>query len=211
MPKHAVLFDLDGTLINTLPDIVGVVNRVRVAFGLKERETPEIAKFIGLGAEHLVQGCFDEVVQDRSTPSILAEFRSVYYREPHHGGHLYPGVMETLQSLRQRNFLMGIATNKPERAARVSLAHYLPNFSFDEIAAPENVTDKKPSERHLLEPLERLGVRPEDALFVGDDRVDLVAATSANVYFLGASWGFGGVKAPIMLGSFKEVLDHASK
>lgn len=208
MQTRAFLFDLDGTLINTLPDIVGVVNRVREELGLKARPTPAISRFIGLGAEHLVSGCFQEVLNEETVESIIALFRKRYFCEPHHGGHLYEGVEATLGELKLRGFLVGIATNKPERAALVTLKYYLPQFAFDIIACPENVTSKKPSAIHLLEPLKTLGVAPKDALFAGDDPVDLTAATEAGVRFFGLSYGFGGVKAPTMLNRFADLLDY---
>lgn len=214
MKRRAILFDLDGTLANTLPDIVGVVNRLRTQFGLPKRPTPQIAIHIGRGAEHLMQACMTEALepqrgglgQAHTVESLISEFRNLYYLEPHHGGHLYPDVFETLQELRKRGLGIGIATNKPERSAKVTLEYYLPGFSFDVIAAPENVTQKKPSPLHLLEPLEKLGINPEDAYFAGDDPVDLQAATGAGVRFFGISFGFGGVVAPVMLSAFSDLL-----
>ncbi|MBI1860957.1 MAG: HAD hydrolase-like protein [Deltaproteobacteria bacterium] len=211
MPARAFLFDLDGTLINTLPDIVGVVNRVREEFGLKARPTPEVAVFIGRGAEHLIAGCFQEVLGTSTVTAVISQFRARYYAEPHHGGHLYEGVEETLRKLKKMGFKVGIATNKPERAAHVTLNHYLPNFVFDIIAAPENVPTKKPSGVHLTTALQALGVRPEDAHFAGDDPVDLAAAAEAGVKFYGISFGFGGVQAPLMLKRFPELLDYLER
>lgn len=206
MKRGAFLFDLDGTLINTLPDIAGVVNRVRADFGLQSWPKERMALHIGKGAEVLVKGCFPGIVLEST--ELIQRFRDRYYQEPHHGGHVYPDVLATLTVLRSRGFLLGIATNKPERAARVTLSHYLPNFAFDVIACPENVSEKKPSPKHLLEPLNKLGISPGLAVFVGDDPVDWVAATRAGVRFLGVAFGFGGVKAPNQIESFGEILDY---
>ena len=208
MKPQAILFDLDGTLINTLPDIVGVVNRVREELGLGVRPQPEIVRYIGKGAEVLVEGCFGEVLKLHSIEALVARFRSRYYLEPHHGGHLYAGVEHTLDTLRRSGLQIGVATNKPERAAQVTLQHYLPDFTFDIVACPENVSGKKPDPAHLTEPLQQLSVSNREAVFVGDDPVDLAAATAAGVRFFGAGFGFGNVKAPQMLQAFTDLLDY---
>lgn len=208
MESLAVLFDLDGTLINTLPDIVGVVNRVREDLELKPYPSGLIAAHIGKGAQALIQGCFADVLDSYGVPVLVERFRSRYYEEPHHGGQVYPGVEATLDRLVREGIQIGIATNKPERAALVTLKHYLPRVRFQVVACPENVSEKKPSPKHLTEPLGLLGVPPGKAVFVGDDPVDLIAAREASVKFLGVSFGFGGVKAPIMLAEFPELLDY---
>jgi phosphoglycolate phosphatase len=201
----AVLFDLDGTLINTLPDITGIVNWVRRDLGLKTRSVEFVCKFVGKGAESLIAGCFSDLEASRKDAVSVEKFRALYCVKPHHGGSVYPGVPSILKELRSSGYALGIASNKPEKNAKVTLEYYLPGFVFDIMAFPENVSAKKPSPLHLTEPLDRLGVEACSAYFVGDDPVDACAAEAAGVSFIGAGYGYGGVSAPVMIRHFNEL------
>lgn len=192
--KRAVVFDLDGTLIHTLPDIVGNLNRLRQHFGFPPMPSVDVQPFIGKGAEYLIRHTFPNATTEVKVSEIIAKYVEYNTQMPHMGGYLYAGVVETLAELRKRGFKLAIATNKPTEAALRTLRAYLPDTEFDWIAGPERVSAKKPNAAHLLEVLAKIDVHPEDAFYVGDDPVDLQTATAANVKFFGAGWGFGGVK-----------------
>ncbi|MBI4405649.1 MAG: HAD-IA family hydrolase [Deltaproteobacteria bacterium] len=189
-----ILFDLDGTLVNTLADIAGVVNLVRQQYGLKRLTTEVVKGYIGHGVDHLIKHSF----QDLSTfdpTSLHKQVMDTYLANPHLGGHVYPGVKEMLAKLRANPHLkLAIATNKPTDAAFKTLAYYLPETLFEVVAGPEKVSEKKPSPIHLLEVIERLNLTPQDAVYVGDDPVDAQCAQAAGVSFYAAGWGYGGVK-----------------
>lgn len=209
MSSINILFDLDGTLVNSLPDIAGVVNWVRSERGFHELSEEDVRVHIGRGVENLVRGTFPEILPSER-PSFVEEFKQVYYETPSMGGALYEGVSESLRKLRDiPGVKLAIVTNKPTIAAERTLAHYLPGFSFDEIAGPEKVSEKKPSPAHLLEVISRLNVPKETCWYIGDDEVDLECAAGARVRFLGACYGFGAVMVPrqIALGSFNEIWD----
>lgn len=209
MSNINILFDLDGTLVNSLPDIAGVVNLVRDMRGYQALSDEEVRVHIGKGVENLVRGTFPEVLPSQR-PLFVEDFKKVYYETPSMGGSLYPGVSETLEKLREiPGIKLAVVTNKPTIAAERTLAHYLPDFTFDEIAGPETVTEKKPSPVHLLEVIGRLNIPKESCWYIGDDEVDLECAAGARVRFLGACYGFGSVMVPrqIALGSFSELWD----
>lgn len=202
----AVLFDLDGTLINSLPDICGILNRVRGEYRLSPLPDETICRWIGRGVDHLIQGSVPEI-SDRQ--AVIDRYRESYLENPFAGGHLYPDVREVLQRLKDNGVRLGIATNKSSLVADRTLAYYLPGFEFEVVAGPERVSAQKPSPLHLLEPLKKMGIPPEQAWFIGDDRVDLESAAAAGVKFLAASYGFGGVKAPVsqQIQRFSELLE----
>lgn len=193
--KIAILFDLDGTLINSLPDICGALNQVRAGYGLRAREGEEIRVWIGKGAGHLIEGGIPEIPAE-VRPEAVKHYKDALLERPSFGGSLYPGVRSVLELFQAAGVRLAVATNKSSKAAEASLAYYLPGFSFDSISGPERVSRQKPSPEHLLEPLKKLGIKPSAAWFVGDDPVDKACAEAAGVRFLAAGYGFGGVKAP---------------
>lgn len=209
MEPSAVIFDLDGTLVNSLSDIVEVVNMTRRFYGLAALPQEQVRRSIGKGVENLIQGCFPEM-QAKNIPAILNTHREFYLKHPHVGGSVYPGVPETLQTLRTHGFRLGIATNKPKPVAVLTLKHYLPQIAFDAVCGPEDVSKKKPAPDHLLETLKRMGIRPENAWYCGDDPVDLACAKAAKVRFLAAGWGFGAVQgdASNHVLEFPKILTH---
>ena len=207
--KTSILFDLDGTLIDSLPDIGGTLNLLRVRHGLPILPISGIRVFIGKGVEFLIEGCFKELGPSAVSP-LVEEYRTLYADNPHMGGALFPGVLETLTKLRRNpNVLLGIVTNKPSYVVGKTLDVYLPGFHFDEIAGPEDVTEKKPSPLHILEVLDRIGGSPENTWYIGDDPVDFECAQAAKVRFLGATYGIGNVEVPeaMRLRCFAELLE----
>lgn len=208
MTASGVLFDLDGTLVYSLPDIVGVVNAVRARAKLPALEMEAVRPHIGRGGTHLLGACLPEL-KDADLDGFVAQFRALYLEKPHWGGHLYPGVLETLKELRSRPSLkLGIVTNKSTPVANRTLEHYLPGLEFDIVAGCDTVSSRKPDPRHLSETLPRLGLSPRSAWFVGDDLVDRQCAEGAGVNFLGACYGFGrvSVEPERRLEEFSEVL-----
>ncbi len=207
----AILFDLDGTLVDSLSDIAGIVNHTRGAHGLSPIPIDTIRGFIGRGLEHLIAGTFPEIEPEKLR-ELGADYHRYYLEHPYSTGALYPGVRETLYVLRQRPGLkLGVVTNKPSLVADKTLAHYLPGLHFDIVAGPERVSHRKPDPRHLLDALVRIETRPADALYLGDDPVDAQCAEAAGVRFLGAGYGFGGVEVgeEQMLRAFPDLLNDA--
>jgi HAD superfamily hydrolase (TIGR01549 family) len=207
--KYAVLFDLDGTLINTLSDITNSVNGVRKLNALEPLDNKYIQDNIGKGAEYLATSCFKELLLTLSVKETLLQFRDFYLNKLTLTGEPYPSVKETLLHLSKLNIRLGICTNKGTVAAEKTLRDYLPEIKFDTIAGPERVSERKPSPKHLLEVLEPWGILPENAYFIGDDEVDIQSAEAAGVPFLAAGYGFGSVKAPsnITLHHLSEILE----
>jgi phosphoglycolate phosphatase len=208
--RWALVFDLDGTLVDSLADICGNVNLVRRAMSLKPLDNEVIAPHIGQGVEFLVAGAFPEVPSARHG-EVVEAFRRQYLATPHCGGTLYPGVAETLAAFRALPTLrLAVATNKYSPVAEQTLADYLPDVRFDAVFGPDRVARKKPSGQHLLQTLEAIAVPPERALYVGDTWVDREAARNAGIRFLAAGYGFGAIERgdDPYLERFVELLEH---
>lgn len=203
-----LLLDLDGTLVNSLGDICGLVNRLREDSGLLPRPDSELIPCIGDGALSLMQRAVPELKEDDHV-RLAQAYRDLYSVRPHWRGEVYPGVSQTLDFLRKREGVkLAVVTNKPTLSAEATLKHYLPHVAFDLVFGPERVRAQKPSPLHILDTLAALGRPAESAWFVGDSPVDQLSAEAAQVRFLAATYGFGGVtgSGPRNLRNFSEIL-----
>ena len=188
--------DLDGTLINTLPDIASAVNDLRVHLGLERLPSEVVLKGIGKGAESLIELCFPHHRGAQNHKLLMENFREILASNPQRGGEPYPGVTSTLQRLADMGITLAVITNKSTSVAQKTILSYFPGIPFAAVVGPESVSARKPSPRHLLEPLAELKMPVREAFFIGDDRVDFECACSAGVSFLWAAYGFGSVQVP---------------
>jgi phosphoglycolate phosphatase len=184
MNRAAVIFDLDGTLIDSAPDIHAAANRVLRAEGLPEQSFAQILGFVGRGVPNLVRQMLnaaghgqDDALLDRVTERFMAGYEAaVGLTLP------YPGVAEALDSLRAAGHPLGICTNKPEAAARSILAHLDLSGPFAVIVGGDSLPVRKPDPAPLHLAVAQLG-RPR-AVFVGDSEVDAETAVAAGLPFL---------------------------
>jgi Predicted phosphatases len=187
-----VIFDLDGTLIDSAEDIALHVGRVYRE--LKGRDVPadEVKKNIGDGARSLLSNFF----QGQELEEALERFLHYYISEPVIHTKPYEGVMETLEGLKERGILLAIATNKPhaitlEVLKRLNMLHY-----FDEVLGADLLPEKKPSPLPLLEIAKRLEVPPELSLMVGDSENDILAGKRAGMLTAYVRWGYKTPQSP---------------
>lgn len=189
-----VLFDLDGTLVDSAPDLADAANRALADAGLPPRPLAEIRRFIGNGAERLLHRCLTGIA-DADADSTLHQLA---YRQfqLHYAACLvartrpYPGVVETLETLRRNGVLLGCVTNKPARfttplLAGLGLADY-----FAVTLAGDSLPVKKPDPAPLLGAAQRCGVDPADTVMVGDSMADLGAARAAGMRIFCVGYGY---------------------
>ena len=179
--KTAILFDLDGTLLDTLGDLHAAVNHTLSVFGYPTRTLEEVRRFVGNGAGRLIALS----VPEKADPApVLAEFQR-YYRD--HCRILtgpYPGIMEALEILK-REYPLAIVSNKPDAAVKTLCADYFPGI----YARGESAEcPRKPAPDMVFAAMAALGV--ETCLYVGDSEVDVVTAKNAGVPCLSVLWGF---------------------
>lgn len=183
---EAVLFDLDGTLIDSGADIAAAANRALAAVGRPALAESVIRGFVGDGVRNLVRRCLggDEEELERT----CEEYERAYAAGALDRTVLYPGVRELLKALGARP--MAVISNKPERFCRQILEALGVAGSFGAIVGGDTFPERKPSEMPLLGALRRIGAAPESALMVGDGPQDLRAAKAARVRSCAALWGF---------------------
>ena len=187
-----VIFDLDGTLIDSAEDIALHVGRVYRELKGKDVSTDEVKKNIGDGARSLLANFF----QGQELEEALERFLHYYISEPVIYTKPYEGVMETLEGLKERRILLAVATNKPhaitlEVLKRLNMLHY-----FDEVLGADLSPEKKPSPLPLLEIAKRLEVPPELGLMVGDSENDILAGKRAGMLTAHARWGYKTPQSP---------------
>jgi len=198
---QTVIFDLDGTLIDSLPDIHATVNRVFADLGLAPFSPAEVAGFVGNGAPVLIARAMAARGQpEAAVPAVLATFLGLYEGAVHLT-RLYPGVEAALQTLAGRGHRLGLCTNKPLAPTRALLAHFGLTGLFGAVLGGDSLPQRKPDPAPLLKTNILLGAGP--MVFVGDSEVDAETATRAGVPFLLYTEGYR--KSP------PEALPHAAR
>lgn len=175
-----ILFDLDGTLLNTLDDLMDAVNHTMEVFGYPRHSREEVRRFVGNGAGRLMQL---SVPQGRDWQEPLAAFQSYYREHCQIKTAPYPGIMEALYALKK--YPMAIVSNKPDAAVKKLCAQYFPGiYAHGEHPG----CPRKPSPDMVRIAMEHIGV--DRCIYVGDSEVDVLTAHNAAVPCLSVLWGF---------------------
>jgi len=211
MTFSAVLFDLDGTLINTLADIGNGVNYILRKYQYPEHGTQVYKQFIGDGVRELIKRALpDGVADDETITRYVAEFESYYDANYDVDTTLYPGVRELLDFLTEKNVQLSVLSNKPYDLTRKCVSGLLGKWSFEEVLGPKEGIPKKPDPYGAKCIVEKLSVAPEQFLYLGDSGVDMKTATSVGMYPVGALWGFRS-KEELLAGGAKKIISHPAE
>ncbi|TLU72566.1 HAD-IA family hydrolase [Lichenicoccus roseus] len=188
-----VVFDLDGTLVDTLDDLTACANRLLGRLGADRRLVAgEVRPMVGDGVPALVRRVLRRAgLAEVDETAAIAGFATDYEQRAAEASRAYPGATETLDALRRDGWRLAVCTNKPEAAARhlltaLGMADYL-----DAIGGGDSFPARKPDPAHLLGTIEQAGGVPARSVMVGDHRNDIEAARGAGVASIFAGWGFG--------------------
>lgn len=188
----AVLFDLDGTLADTAPDLAYALNRQRVARGMPPLPLATIRPYVSQGGRGLVKIAFGSTPDESDFVAIRDEFLTFYAERMCHETTLFPGMAELLDELERRGLLWGVVTNKFERFTLPLLAA----LGLDERAAcivsGDTCSRAKPHPDSLLAACTQIGVAPKNCVYVGDDERDVQAAHAAGMMAIVALYGYLG-------------------
>lgn len=189
--KRAVLFDLDGTLIHSLPDLTAAINQILAAEGREPVTEAELGPMVGDGAHTLVERAF---AARGGLPGpvapLLARFLTYYEAHSTVLTHPFAGVVETLIRLKQRGVLLAVCTNKPSAATVEILRALELEQYFAVVVGGDDTPALKPNPAHIDAVLTRLGVAREDAVMVGDSINDVLAAKGAGLPCIVVSFGY---------------------
>lgn len=181
-PK-AFIFDLDGTLVDALPDIQANANRALKQCGYDFQMTlAETQPHVGGGAQKLASNVLDKPMDDPATMKLYHAFADIYEKHPADFGKPFPGVMDTLNALRERGIPISCVTAKPAKA-RIKVLDAMGLTPYLTLAlSPEDGFAKKPAPDMLVECCRAMGVDPADTVMVGDTRFDVEAGFNANCH-----------------------------
>jgi phosphoglycolate phosphatase len=193
MPFRAIIFDLDGTLLDTLDDIANAANHVLAARGLPTHPNPHYRKFIGEGVVKLMLRALPETHQDEATvQACVGAYVQEYERTWNALTRPYPGVAEMLDALVVRELKLAVLSNKPDHFTQRCVGELLAGWAFGVVLGASDEFPRKPNPASAIETARRLGVPPAECLYVGDSGIDMQTARAAHMCSTGALWGFRG-------------------
>ncbi len=187
--KKAVIFDLDGTLLNTLEDLRTAVNLALCASGYPARTLEETRLAVGNGIRKLIARSVPAGIPPEAEEVVFVRFREEYSLHCSDTTAPYAGVPELLWRLREEGFLLAVVSNKADFAVQKLAEQYFPGC-FDAVLGEIEGLSRKPAPDMVEEVLRRLGTKKEEAVYVGDSEVDVATARNAGLSCISVTWGF---------------------
>lgn len=187
---NTFIFDLDGTLLNTLDDLAASVNYALRTHGMPERTLDEVRSFVGNGVRLLMERAIPEGSANPRFEETFATFRAYYMEHSLDTTRPYDGIPEMIHALKQRGCRLAVVSNKFYAATQELIRHFFPEIT---VAIGEHEAEgirKKPAPDTVFEALRQLGVGKEKAVYVGDSDVDLQTAHNSGLPCISVLWGF---------------------
>jgi len=195
MPYKAVLFDLDGTLLDTIEDIGDAANRILRQKGFPAHNMGTYSRLVGDGALNLIIRALPEDKQiDTIIHQCLDAFLEDYGRNWNVKTRPYDGIPEMLDTLTARRLKMAVLSNKPHEYTKQCMEGFLSDWNFDVVFGQRDGVPRKPDPAGALEIAEQLNISPSDFLYLGDTEIDLKTSIAAGMFPVGVLWGFRSAK-----------------
>lgn len=213
--KKAVIFDLDGTLLNTLDDLADSTNYALSRFGYPTRTIEEVRQFVGNGVAKLIERAIPEGKNNPNFEKCLAIFKENYAQNMYNKTAPYNGIIEMLSNLKSKGIKIAVVSNKFDLAVKELCKKYFEGFI--DFAAGENEAQgirKKPAPDTVISVLNKFNFAPEDAVYVGDSDVDIMTAKNSKMPCISVTWGFRDEKfllengATILINAPSEIYNH---
>lgn len=191
MNKNLIIFDLDGTLLNTLEDLTDSTNFALKHFEYKERTIDEIRQFVGNGVAKLIERAIPDGLNNPNFTECLNIFKQNYAQNMYNKTAPYKGIIKMLGNLKQQGCTIAVVSNKFDIAVKELCNKYFPNLI--DFAAGENEAEgirKKPHPDTVLKVIKTFNANNNESIYVGDSEVDILTAKNANLECISVSWGF---------------------
>jgi len=208
---RAVIFDLDGTLADTIDDIALSINGSLSKRGFPTHDIPTVKLMVGNGFRSLVVAALPREKQDEALIEEIREEATAYYAaHPLDRTLPYPGIMEMLSGLAGLGIPRAVLSNKPDRLARAVVDGLFPQAGFSVVRGELPAFPRKPEPASALDIAKKLGATPGEILYVGDTNVDMRTAHNAGMRPIGAAWGFRSLQELVESGA-EVVISHPSE
>lgn len=213
--KKIVIFDLDGTLLNTLDDLADSTNYALSKFGYPTRTIEEVRQFVGNGVAKLIERAIPDGKNNSNFEKCLSIFKENYAQNMYNKTAPYNGIIEMLSNLKSKGIKIAVVSNKFDLAVKELCKKYFEGFI--DFAAGENEAqgiNKKPAPDTVLSILRKFSFSPEDAIYVGDSDVDIMTAKNSKMPCISVTWGFRDEKfllksgATILINAPSEIYNH---
>lgn len=196
-PQSAVLFDLDGTLIDSAPDLAGAANDLRAVRGLAPLPFDRFRPMVGAGARGMLNVALSVGPEDPQFIALRDEFLRLYEGRMTRETHIFDAVLPVLAALDARAIAWGIVTNKAQRFTQPLVRALGLLERAGAVVSGDSTAHSKPHPAPLLEAARRMGISPEACIYVGDDLRDIQAGRAAGMRTVAAAWGYLGEGDPI--------------
>ena len=189
MEFDAFIFDLDGTLLDTLPDLTNLTNVVLEERGMPTHTADEVNSYVGSGARMLIKRAVPEGTSEEDIDAIMARWKELYPTHGHAYTRPYDGMTETLDLLKEQGIKLGVLSNKFDAATRSVIEEHFPGM-FDLVWGESPSTPRKPDPTGLLNMMAELGIDAQRCAYVGDSGSDMTVALNAGAVPIGVTWGY---------------------
>lgn len=211
MKFKAVLFDLDGTLLDTIQDLADSMNSVLERSGFPTHCVDDYKNFVGDGMVELAKRVLPKDIHDEeSVNRCVAEMRQEYSKRWTDKTKPYDGINELLNALTVKKVKLAVLSNKPHDFTKVVVAKFFSDRRFDAVYGERPSVPRKPDPSGAIEIAGILNIEPSEFLYLGDTNVDMKTASSAGMYAVGASWGFRKVDE-LMGSGARTIVNHPSE
>lgn len=190
MKYKAVIFDLDGTLVNSLDDLADSVNTVLEEYGYPTHPLEKYRIMVGNGIKKLVERALPPSVSEGTLKEALEKFKKIYAVHQLDKTAPYKGIIDLLKQLQLKNIPLAVCTNKHDEAAKKIIAALFDNSTFKEIIGDLSGLPRKPDPKKVLIIAQNLSVNPAEIVYIGDSSVDMQTAVNAGMLPVGVLWGF---------------------
>jgi phosphoglycolate phosphatase len=218
MPKPLLVFDLDGTLADTAPDLIATLDAVLPRHGFERPTAADFREGVGHGARALIEYALKVQGTEIDAPrldAILADYLAYYEENICVGTGLFPGALDLLDRFEAKGWGFAVCTNKPERMSELLLSRLGVRERFAAIKGGDSFPYRKPDPAHLLDTITAAGGVRDEAILIGDSRTDLDTARNARVPFIGVTFGYtpvpmAALQPDLLAESFDAILPEAA-
>ena len=189
MAYKAAVFDLDGTLLNTIVDLAWATNYALEQFNMPTYTVDEVRQMVGNGVAKLIRDAVPEGTDDATYQRVLACFKEHYADHSLDNTAPYPGILDAVDTLRAAGVKCAVVSNKPDFAISDLMSNFFPG-RFDFALGQRDDLKRKPDPEPVHYALAQIGVNPQDAVYIGDSEVDVATARNSGMPCISVTWGF---------------------